>query len=208
MSRGSARNSWRHSRPPNGSAGCCFRTDAARNVSRAKYPLASRGHLRRACLLEAVAKKSAELKTLSPAFVATFVGSGIFRPRPRQRLRQRCKTSVVMKRLYRLLFHMVCRKRALEFAGHEESFEAGLHSTKEYFDRFDNLIVVKDKRVLDVGCGYGGTCIYVAERGAKRVVGIDIDEERLETAKEKLRMAYPGLKGKVEYKLVSADEDM
>ena len=112
-----------------------------------------------------------------------------------------------MKRLYRLLFHLVCRKRALEFGGHDESFEAGLQSTKEYFDRFDNLIEVKDKRVFDVGCGYGGTCIYVAEQGAKRVVGIDIDEERLETAKEKLRMAYPGLKGKVQYKLVSADED-
>src|SRR5439155_8745382 len=34
-----------------------------------------------------------ELKTLSAAFVATFVGLGIFRLRLRQSLRQRCKTS-------------------------------------------------------------------------------------------------------------------
>src|SRR5437868_5867484 len=37
-------------------------------------------------------QKSAELRTLSAAFVATFVRSGIFRPRLRQSLRQRCKT--------------------------------------------------------------------------------------------------------------------
>src|SRR6266581_2509289 len=38
-------------------------------------------------------QKSAALKTLSAAFVATFVRSGIFRLRLRQSLRQRCKTS-------------------------------------------------------------------------------------------------------------------
>src|SRR5438094_6536210 len=38
-------------------------------------------------------QKSAELKTVSAAFVATFVESGIFRLRLRQSLRQRCKTS-------------------------------------------------------------------------------------------------------------------
>src|SRR5437762_13664891 len=38
-------------------------------------------------------QKSAEPKTLSAAFVATFVGSGIFRLRLRQSLRRRCKTS-------------------------------------------------------------------------------------------------------------------
>src|SRR5205823_14831764 len=41
----------------------------------------------------ALLQKSAEPKTLSAAFVATFVGSGIFRLRLRQSLRRRCKTS-------------------------------------------------------------------------------------------------------------------
>ncbi len=41
------------------------------------------------------------------------------------------------------------------------------------------------KRVLDLGCGYGWHCIYAAEHGAKRVVGIDISEKMLAMAREK-----------------------
>ena len=32
----------------------------------------------------------------------------------------------------------------------------------------------KDKRVLDLGCGYGWHCIYAMEHGASSVVGVDI----------------------------------
>ena len=43
----------------------------------------------------------------------------------------------------------------------------------------------KDKRVLDLGCGYGWHCIYAAEKGASSVVGIDISRKMLEVAKGK-----------------------
>src|SRR5437762_3219746 len=44
-------------------------------------------------------QKSAELITLSAAFVATFVGSGIFRLRLRQSLRQRSKPALSQQAL-------------------------------------------------------------------------------------------------------------
>ena len=35
----------------------------------------------------------------------------------------------------------------------------------------------KDKRVLDLGCGYGWHCIYAMEHGASSVVGVDISHK-------------------------------
>ena len=41
---------------------------------------------------------------------------------------------------------------------------------------------VYQKRVLEIGCGHGGICIYAALVGAKEVVGIDLSDEALEAA--------------------------
>lgn len=43
----------------------------------------------------------------------------------------------------------------------------------------------KDKRVLDLGCGFGWHCNYAAEHGAEFVVGIDLSEKMLTVAREK-----------------------
>lgn len=40
------------------------------------------------------------------------------------------------------------------------------------------------KSVIDLGCGYGHNCIDFVNKGAKRVVGIDISEKMLAVAKE------------------------
>ncbi len=40
------------------------------------------------------------------------------------------------------------------------------------------------KTVLDLGCGYGHNCADLADRGAVRVVGIDISQKMLEVAKQ------------------------
>ncbi len=43
----------------------------------------------------------------------------------------------------------------------------------------------KDKRVLDLGCGFGWHCQYAIENGAKSVTGVDISEKMLTVAKQK-----------------------
>jgi SAM-dependent methyltransferase len=48
----------------------------------------------------------------------------------------------------------------------------------EFFDR------IADKLVIDFGCGEGADAIEMAERGARRVIGIDIREDVLETARK------------------------
>lgn len=57
------------------------------------------------------------------------------------------------------------------------------HELKKLFPEFRN------KRVLDLGCGFGWHCRYAAEQGAARVVGTDISANMLRVAKEKT--TYP-----------------
>lgn len=45
------------------------------------------------------------------------------------------------------------------------------------------------KSVLDLGCGYGWHCLYAAEEGANRVLGIDLSEKMLEVAQKKAENA-------------------
>lgn len=42
-----------------------------------------------------------------------------------------------------------------------------------------------DKRVLDLGCGFGWHCQYAAQNGAKEILGIDISSKMLEIASQK-----------------------
>lgn len=42
---------------------------------------------------------------------------------------------------------------------------------------------LKNKKVLDLGCGYGEHCKIYLEKGAKRVVGIDISKKMIDIAK-------------------------
>jgi SAM-dependent methyltransferase len=42
---------------------------------------------------------------------------------------------------------------------------------------------VRGRTVLDLGCGYGVEAVEMAEHGARRVIGVDLDGERLDGAR-------------------------
>ena len=44
---------------------------------------------------------------------------------------------------------------------------------------------IAGKVVIDFGCGAGADAVAMAERGAKRVIGIDIREDILQVARQK-----------------------
>ncbi len=54
---------------------------------------------------------------------------------------------------------------------------------------FERIPAQSNWKVLDVGCGRGGTANYVSERGWGQVSGVDIDEPSISYASEK----YPNL---------------
>ena len=98
-----------------------------------------------------------------------------------------------------LILHSICRKK--NYADYVEAdnrvlFEKALASSSEFFLRFNNKADFRNKTILDVGCGLGATCYYMALNGAKRVVGLDIDRKALAFAKSKLK-DYPEFIGQL-----------
>lgn len=79
-------------------------------------------------------------------------------------------------------------------------FERGEAENPKFFSRLGGLPPLAGMNVMDVGCGHGSLCIYVAERGAERVVGVDVDSERIQFAQENLQANYPHLVGKCEFR--------
>lgn len=61
----------------------------------------------------------------------------------------------------------------------------GLAGAGEWKTLESMLPEFKDKRVLDLGCGFGWHCQYAIEHGARTVTGVDISEKMLTIAKEK-----------------------
>jgi SAM-dependent methyltransferase len=109
-----------------------------------------------------------------------------------------------MNSLVQLLFHLLCRKdTSIADTYDEDYFRHGFAETTLYFQRLDNRVDFVDKSVLDVGCGYGTTCIYMALHGARKVMGIDIDAHHIQFARTKLCSDYSELVSKVEFKVVT-----
>ena len=61
------------------------------------------------------------------------------------------------------------------------------------------LLMTKDRRVLDIGCGWGGLALYVAELCGAHVTGITLSEQQLALARA--RASEKGLSEQVEFRL-------
>lgn len=106
-------------------------------------------------------------------------------------------------------FHIVCKKEYIIPESHdEEYFQNGFKSTTEFFVRFNQQVDFRDKKIMDVGCGYGTTCIYMAINGAQRVVGVDVQANRVNFAKSKLKSEYGHLSDSVEFRTVTGIEEL
>jgi len=97
------------------------------------------------------------------------------------------------------IFHFICVKHYQE-RSLEKRFQLGLDKSREFFNRFNNSIDFSEKSIIDIGCGLGATCIYMALHGAKRVVGIDLEINHIDFAKKKLETDYNYLINTVEFK--------
>jgi SAM-dependent methyltransferase len=107
-----------------------------------------------------------------------------------------------MKGLVAKLFHLVCVRHYNKPEEHDEMyFRNGFESSKEFFNRFNGKLDFKQKSVLDIGHGFGSNCIYMAQNGATRVVGIEIDEHRYDFARQKLATEYKELSNIVEFRI-------
>ena len=60
----------------------------------------------------------------------------------------------------------------------------GLSGAGEWHELKKMLPSFKNKRVLDLGCGFGWHCKYAIEQGAQSVIGVDLSENMLEEARK------------------------
>lgn len=70
---------------------------------------------------------------------------------------------------------------------------------KRFKLKFPEFPDLKDKTVLDFGCGYGEFCVNIALQGAEKVVGIDINNEKINYAKNNIKKYYPELANRVQF---------
>mmetsp|Transcript_34922 Transcript_34922/g.56071 ORF Transcript_34922/g.56071 Transcript_34922/m.56071 type:complete len:278 (+) Transcript_34922:47-880(+) len=77
----------------------------------------------------------------------------------------------------------------------------GLRTTREFVDKYLNLR--PGQKVLDVGCGIGGSALYMAKVCGADVLGVDYSDNMLETARQRLREAETatGQKYSVRYEM-------
>ncbi|WP_440116007.1 class I SAM-dependent methyltransferase [Paenibacillus sp. QZ-Y1] len=74
-----------------------------------------------------------------------------------------------------------------EFFGSYSQMARSVHGLKaagEWHELQTMLPGLKDKNVLDLGCGFGWHCRYAREQQANHVVGVDLSENMLQRARE------------------------
>ncbi|MDP2710642.1 MAG: class I SAM-dependent methyltransferase [Solirubrobacteraceae bacterium] len=84
-------------------------------------------------------------------------------------------------------------------------FRHGIEDTARYVDRFEGTLDVRGRSVVDVGCGYGSSCFALVQRGATRVVGIDVSRDFIDFAEAELARSAPALQAAIEFRHVEQE---
>jgi SAM-dependent methyltransferase len=71
-----------------------------------------------------------------------------------------------------------------------DRFGSGWETAMERSDFLSLLPAVEGLRALDLGCGLGQLSVYLAERGAAEVVGVDVSERMLALARQHPKVVY------------------
>jgi cyclopropane-fatty-acyl-phospholipid synthase len=119
-----------------------------------------------------------------------------FNPRPRAR-RNVAHHYDLDGQLYALFLDADRQYSCAYFESPEQSLDDAQLAKKRHLAA--KLLLAPDHRVLDVGCGWGGLALYLAELCDARVTGITLSEQQLALAR--VRAAEKGLAGKVEFHL-------
>ena len=101
------------------------------------------------------------------------------------------------------LLRLVSKRTTARPQDYEEAyFRRGASEASAFLQRFGVPIDFRGKRVLDYGCGYGSLALNLAgDKGAAAVTGVEIDQARIDFARQALSNEYPNLAGAVEFKL-------
>jgi SAM-dependent methyltransferase len=108
------------------------------------------------------------------------------------------------------LFRAICKEPdpaelTVEFHTGDR-FDSNLASDERFLSRLPADLSFEGKSVLDYGTGTGQTCILAAQRGARRVLGVDL--QTVGVATRALSERYPEFADRVEYRQVESAADL
>jgi cyclopropane-fatty-acyl-phospholipid synthase len=101
-------------------------------------------------------------------------------------------------RLYDLFLDEDKQYSCAYFTDPAMSLEAAQRAKKWHIAK--KLLLKPGMRVLDIGCGWGGLALTLAQDYGARVVGVTLSEEQIKVARE--RAARAGLSDRVEFRLM------
>jgi cyclopropane-fatty-acyl-phospholipid synthase len=119
-----------------------------------------------------------------------------FNPRPRAR-RNVAHHYDLDGQLYALFLDADRQYSCAYFETAEQSLDDAQLAKKRHLAA--KLLLAPERRVLDIGCGWGGLALYLAELCDARVTGITLSEQQLALAR--VRAAEKGLSDKAEFHL-------
>jgi cyclopropane-fatty-acyl-phospholipid synthase len=119
-----------------------------------------------------------------------------FNPRPRAR-RNVAHHYDLDGQLYALFLDADRQYSCAYFETSDQSLDDAQLAKKRHLAA--KLLIAPDQRVLDIGCGWGGLAIYLAELCGARVTGITLSEQQHALAR--IRADEKGLSDKVEFRL-------
>jgi cyclopropane-fatty-acyl-phospholipid synthase len=100
-------------------------------------------------------------------------------------------------RLYSLFLDADRQYSCAYFTHQHDDLEQAQRDKKRHLAA--KLLLEPGVRVLDIGSGWGGLALHLAEAGAAEVVGITLSEEQLKVSR--VRAAQAGLDGRVRFEL-------
>ena len=101
------------------------------------------------------------------------------------------------RRLYRLFLDADWQYSCAYFERPGQSLEEAQLAKKRHLAA--KLLIDEGMRVLDIGCGFGGLGLYLAQNTGARVVGVTLSEEQHAVARDRVRDA--GLSERVDFRL-------
>ena len=78
-------------------------------------------------------------------------------------------------------------------------FQKGDFENTRFWSRFNNFPNFEDTSVLEIGSGTGSLCVSIASKGAKKVVGLDINQGLIDFANGYLKKINPHLVNIVQF---------
>ena len=108
------------------------------------------------------------------------------------------------------LFHAVCMDPDPdEFADERlegEWWRDHTAADERFFARMPAELSFEGRSVLDYGCGAGHTCVLMARRGARRVLGVDV--QGVSFAQKQIQTHYPELADRIELRQIESADDI